>query len=97
VEDGTRWAIFGECRQHGLIGAREGELKADVRSVARERLVPVPDVRAGVFGETVFLVYVGDRPEHGGDETGDRTPQSPRPPMKPTYARRPVPPTDGPT
>jgi hypothetical protein len=65
-------------------------------SVARERLVPVPDVRAGIFGETVVLGYVGDRPEQGGDETGDRTPRSPRPPMKPAYARRHVPPTDSP-
>jgi len=97
VEDGTLWAVFGECRQHGLIGAREGELTADLRSVARERLLDVPDVRAGVFGETVVLVYVGNRPDQGGDEAGDRMPQSPRPPMKPACARRPVPPCDGPT
>jgi hypothetical protein len=96
VEDATLWAIFGECRQHGLIGAREGELTADLRSVVRVRLVEVPDVRAGVLGETVVLGYDGNEPDQGGDEAGDRMPQSPRPPMKPAYARRPVPPSDSP-
>ncbi len=55
ARDGRSWAIFGECADHGLVGAPEGAPITALQAVDRVELTELPDLYAGWMGERVAL------------------------------------------
>ena len=48
TEDGSRWAVFGECKVHALIGAAEGQNVVDAHPLVGVVPIESDDFYAGV-------------------------------------------------